>query len=96
MMNVNQKYGNKRKAREKDRLNIEIKYKEGLLFLKNEEVDEYMEICNLVHEGELNYPLHQGIRMLGVLVRERDELVEEIRDLKRELEGDVTIHNDEL
>lgn len=88
-MNVNQKYGKKREAREKDRLNIELKYKEGLLFLKNEEVDEWMDICKLVHEGELTFDLHLAITNLGKTVRERDGLVEEIEELRRTLNEDT-------
>ena len=85
-MNLNQKYGKKRETREKDRLNIELKYKEGLLFLKNEEVDEWMEICKLIHDGEeLTYSLNRAIMNLGQVVRERDALIDEINDLEREL-----------
>ena len=86
MMNLNQKYGKKRAARKKDKLNIKLKYKQDLLFLKNEEVDEWMEICKEVHEGELNFSLNIATMSLGKTVRERDVLVEEITELEREIQ----------
>lgn len=86
-MNVNQKYGKKREAREKDRLNIELKYKQGLLFLKNEEVDEWMDICKEVHDGELVYDFHLATVNLGKAIRFRDELLEDIKELERDING---------
>lgn len=88
MMNVNEKYGKKREAREKDRLNIELKYKQGLLFLRNEEVDEWLDICRGIHDGELVYDFHLATVNLGKVVRFRDELLEDIKELERKLNGE--------
>lgn len=85
MENLNQAYGETRRKRATDRNKVELKFKEDLLFLKNEEVDEWLEICNRIHEGELDYKMENAIMNLGRYVKERDALLEEVEDLKVEL-----------
>ena len=78
------KYTLKREARAKDYTNVEIKYKESLLFLCNEEVDDTIEIIGLINRGELNWDLVFYIDKLKGLVVRRHELVSEIAELKGE------------
>lgn len=85
MKNLHELYGDVRAKRKEDRLNVELKYKEDLLILQNEDVDEWIEICNKIHDGEINYELKQAVMNLGKVVRERDILLEEIKELKIDL-----------
>lgn len=85
MESVNKRYGAKRATREKDYLNVELKYKESLLFLVNEEIDEFVEIIDLVRKGELVYNLQLAAVHLQQAALKRDNLVDDIRELKGKL-----------
>ena len=82
-MELINEYGPKRERREKDRKKLELKYLEGLLVLQNEEVEEWLEICNRIHKGEpCAYSLNHSIMELGKQTKERDRLVIEIKKIK--------------
>ena len=86
MENLNSAYGKDREERANDRNKCELNYLESLLYIQNDEIDEWFEICDRIrNKGDLLYDLQLAVQNLGLAVKERDRLLAEIEEVKGKL-----------